>query len=120
MVQNENYAHVHAYTYHVDDTDYSSQLPPPLAINFGKVLSLRRFLPLYDAVLIIDADCVIYDMDMRIETILDTNPTASVIVSNYAPKGRLWVNSAAILIRNDDFGRGMIQEWLNAGKTTLW
>lgn len=120
MYHNQHYAKMHGYTYHVDETDYSLQLPPPLAMNFGKVLSLGKYLPQFDAVLILDADCVVHDTSVRLETILGSSPNASVILSNYAPKGRLWVNSAAILLRNNDVSREMIREWWDAGSTTLW
>lgn len=119
-VVNRGYARQHGYAYIHDTHDYRPQLPPPRTLHWSKVLSITRHLRHYDAILYLDADCVVQQRHVKVEHYLSAHPNTSVVLTNYAGQGHLWVNAAVVLVRRTDFTWELLRRWWEEGDRAHW
>lgn len=103
------YCALHGYHLHVDYADKFSNGKPP---QWRKIEAAMEVLPNYDWVFFLDADCLIMNSDIKLESFLDTTDSF-LVPSHYLPaidtpittiEGTTNIISSQFFVKNDEEG----------------
>lgn len=94
MQSKREYCKKHGYDLIDDETVYDTSRP----IAWSKILLIKKYLPMYDVVVWIDADAIILDMSQTLENKLELMNGKDICVTTVFGM----INTGVMLIRNSD------------------
>ncbi len=103
IVNKKKYCIEHHYDFIDDETcvDLSRD------IQWSKIPVLKKYLPLYDYVVWLDADTYITNLNITVESMLDIMGEFSMM---YEKDPWFWVNSGFMVLKNDEFCKSILEE----------
>jgi tetratricopeptide (TPR) repeat protein len=111
------YAEHNGYNFQLADPKISNYEPADARWNKVKIVehALNTWAKDADFLVWLDADLIILDMDMKLETIVANNPEAHLWFSAEHANSHNLVNSGFMIVRNSKFVKWFLNEWWNFG-----
>ena len=93
-------------SYGYDYINYEYLIDESIPAQWNKILIIKKILPHYDWIMWIDADAIIMNHNVKLESIIDNNYDLivnKVYCSELFPKSKYNINTGVFLIRNCDW-----------------
>jgi hypothetical protein len=117
IARNQAYAKRWAYSYEVDSHVYDWGGVRPK--YWGKVVIIQKALATSCKwILWLDADCVVMNADIRLETL--TNHEGNLVVTDAEVNGLFRVNNGAFLLRNSNWAKDFCERWWGLSTLVAW
>lgn len=109
------YCEQHGYDFIEDESvvDMSRDLP------WSKIPLIRKYLPLYEYILWVDADTYITNMDITVQSLIDLAEKQHKLIV-YCKDPFIWVNTGVMLIKNNIFCQELLEECYNYTDQICW